>query len=177
MSRAVKINTVTENGIPFDVFECFVGDDAEKGIKGERCEYKVPANGPAFAQFVKGLGGESLDTALDSYAYGWGLKARSAARPGGGGITLPEVMTQRYGKLNLVTGEYDGKYTVGKTVQDAKVKWEGKALPLKNRLNILNSQRMSSEETGKPLSRAVALAIEELVKSGKVKDQGGVLVG
>src|SRR5262245_29941109 len=115
MSRAVKIGEKAIDGINFRVMECYVGDDPEKNIKGERVEYNVPLLWADFSLLRdRAVSTEEQNRIMDAYEYGHGLKARSAARPGGGTVTLPEVMTKKYGKLNLVTGVFDGKVKQGK---------------------------------------------------------------
>jgi hypothetical protein len=172
VSRAIKIGEKEENGVNFRVMECYVGDDPEKNIKGERVEYSIPLRWEDFTQLSALAKTEpEQNRIMAAYEYGHGLKARSEARPGGGTVTLPEVMTAKYGKLNLVTGAFDGKVKQGKQPESpAKVQWANNPVALKDRARYINAAYDKAETEGKVPSRGIQLARAELLAAKQVKE-------
>jgi hypothetical protein len=159
VSRAVEIKREEVNGITLVTMGCTVGEDEKTGEKGVPVEYQIPAKITDFDVMWKGATDEAKEQILESYVYGWALKARSAARPGGGGVQLPVVSTKKWGKLNLVTGEFDGGTEV----------WNGTPLELKKRIAMVQAVYGAANAKEEPVPAAVRKAHEELVSGGHMK--------
>jgi hypothetical protein len=142
-----------------------VGDDKDKGIEGEKCYYEIPATWADFQRLTQLATAEGeQNRIMAAYEYGHGLKARSAARPEGGAVTLPIISHKKWGKVNLVTGEHKD----GKGVADGK-------FTLDSLLKILNGRLMEAAAMDSEPLRAVKVAIDQLKTEGKVVADGQLL--
>jgi hypothetical protein len=172
MSRATKTGSKEQNGITFDVMECTVGENEEKKIEGVHCSYMLPATWVDYQKlFTAATTEPEQKRIMDAYAYGHGLKARSEARPDGGGVTLPVIGTKRWGNLNLVDGTFGSglsTFAKGDKVKEGTEKWSGTPMALPKRVAIINVGLQQAREMEAPVLRGVSKAIEELVASKAV---------
>lgn len=179
MSRAVKSGTKEVNGIKFDILKCTVGENEEKGIAGEPCEYVLPVDWANHVLLFTAATAESEQKRImDAYAYGHGLKARSEVRPDGGGVTLPVIGTKKWGNLHLVDGTFGAglsTFAKGDKVKEGPDKWAGVPMPLAKRVAILNIALDQARTMEAPVQRGVAKAIEELTAAKLVTEKEGVL--
>jgi hypothetical protein len=172
MSRATKTGSKELNGITFDVMECTVGENEEKKIEGVACSYLLPASWADYQKlFTAAVAEPEQKRIMDAYAYGHGLKARSEARPDGGGVTLPVIGTKRWGNLNLVDGTFGSglsTFAKGDKVKEGTEKWSGTPMALPKRVAIINVGLQQAREMEAPVLRGVSKAIEELVNAKQV---------
>lgn len=173
MSRSVEAGEVKIGDVTFQNYTCFVGDDPEKKIPGEKCDYRVPKTAEDFKKFVLGADLNALTDIWDEYGYGHGLKARAAARPAGEGVTLPVLATKKYGRLDYFTGKF-GK-GLDEKASEGEVKWSGTPLALETRIKRLNALFAMAAANEEQPPRAALVAKEQLVTAKLVTESNGVL--
>jgi len=165
------LSTVDLGGIQFSNVEV----DVKDGEKTFPVQYQIPANPQEFAKWVQNLsvltdqaGKDDLEKVYDRYCYAHDLKCRASERESAS-VILPIITTKRFGKVNLVSGEY-GAGIKGETDTGSQ-KWDGNPVPLANRLAAINGAYQGLNEPSKAIQAARAQLLEQKI----AKEQGGVL--
>lgn len=136
------------------------------GDKEVDASYTAPADFKAFLAWLPGLPPASEDPkvmtqerAYDLFEYALDLKTRASVRESTA-VTQPIIATQKWGKVNLVTGEAE---KLG-------------PIPLAKRVAMINMAFANAAEYEKPAPKAVQKAREDLLTGKQVTEKNGALV-